>query len=149
MKRSEFMMGGRDVDSLTAGQAMENRVNFCHSTTPWKNIASVLVDRGYGSLPIVDDDMNLTGIVSEDDLLEVLLEKRDENNLKAEDMMTKNPITVNEDTPILDVIKILEDHKLIRVPVVKESKLVGILTRRDVLFCYLQGKNKPPHGFGS
>ncbi len=149
MKRSEFMMGGKDVESLTAGQAMENRVKSCYETTPWRNISSILVDMGYGSLPVVDDDMNLIGIVSEDDLLEVLLEKRDENDLKAGDMMTKTPITVKEDTLITDVIKILEDHKLIRVPVVKESKLVGILTRRDVLFCYLQATHKPPHGFGS
>ncbi len=148
MKRSEFMMGGEKIDNLKAGVAMENRVKYCHSSTSWGNIASVLVDRGYGSLPVVDDDMNLIGIVSEYDLLKVLLEKRDEKNVKAEDIMTKKLITVEEDTSIIDVIKILEDHGLIRVPVVKESKLVGILTRRDVLFCYLQATHKPPHGFG-
>ena len=144
MKRSEYMLGGEDVNKLTAGQAMENRVKYCHSSTPWRSISSVLVDRGYGSLPVVDDQMNLIGIVSEYDLLEALLEKRDEKTLKAEDIMTKNPITVNEDTPIFDVIKILENRKLIRVPVVKESKLIGILTRRDVLFCYLQATTEAP-----
>ena len=137
MKRSAFMMGGQDIDNLTAGQAMENRVNFCHSSTSWRNMSSVLVDKGYGSLPVVDDDMNLIGIVSEYDLLGVLLKKRDEKTIKAEDIMTKNPITVEEDTSIFDVIKTLEGHKLIRVPVVKGSRLVGILTRRDVLYCYL------------
>ena len=149
MKRSEYMIGGEDVNKLMACQAMENRVKFCHASTPWKEISLTLVDRGYGSLPVVDDDMNLIGIVSEYDLLKVLLEKQDEKNLKAEDMMTKNTITVEEDTPVTEVIKILEDRKLIRVPVVKGSKLVGILTRRDVLFCYLKATNKPPHGFGS
>ena len=144
MKRSEYMLGGQDVNELTAGQAMENRVKYCHSSTSWRSISSVLVDRGYGSLPVVDDQMNLIGIVSEYDLLEALLEKRDEKTLKAEDIMTKNPITVNEDTPIFDVIKILENRKLIRVPVVKESKLIGILTRRDVLFCYLQATTEAP-----
>ncbi len=145
MKRSEFMMGGKDINNLTAGQAMENRVKYCHSSTPWRSIALTLVDRGYGSLPVVDDHMNLKGIVSEDDLLEVLLENRDKKELKAEDLMTNDPITVTEDTAMLDVIKILEDHKLIRVPVVNESKLVGILTRRDVLFCYLKATAEPPH----
>ena len=137
MKRSAFMMGGQDIDNLTAGQAMETGVKFCHSSTSWRNISSVLVNKGYGSLPVVDDDMNLIGIVSEYDLLEVLLKKRDEKTIKAEDIMTKNPITVEEDTSIFDVIKTLEGHKLIRVPVVKGSRLVGILTRRDVLYCYL------------
>ena len=138
MRRSAFMMGGMEVDKLTAGQAMENRVKFCHSTTPWSSIASALVDRGYGSLPAVDDDMNLIGIVSEDDLLKVLLEKQDEKELLAKDLMTKNPITVHEDMSILDVIKILEENKLIRIPVTKGTRLVGIITRRDVLYCYLK-----------
>ena len=80
MKRSAFMMGGQDIDNLTAGQAMETGVKFCHSSTSWRNISSVLVNKGYGSLPVVDDDMNLIGIVSEYDLLGVLLEKRDEKN---------------------------------------------------------------------
>lgn len=145
MKRSEFMMGGKDINSLTADQAMENRVRYCHSSTSWRNIASALVDRGYGSLPVVDDQMKLLGIVSEDDLLEVLLEKRDEKKLKAQDIMTNHPITVNEGTPVLDVIKILEDNKLIRVPVVRDSKLVGILTRRDLLFCFLRATAEPQH----
>lgn len=145
MKRSEYMLGGKDVNSLTAGQAMENRPRYCHASALWRNIASALVDRGYGSLPVVDMDMNLLGIVSEDDLLEAIVEERDESGLKAEDIMTKNPITVSEDTLIFDVIKILEEKKLIRVPVVKDSKLVGILTRRDILFCYLQATAEPMH----
>ncbi len=149
MRRSEHMLGGEDASKLTAGKAMENRVKFCHVTTSWKDISMTLVDMGYGSLPVVDDDMNLIGIVSEFDLLKVLLEKQDENNVKAEDMMTKDTITVKEDTSITEVIKILEDSKLIRVPVVKGSILVGILTRRDVLFCYLQATLKPPHWMGS
>ena len=144
MKRSEFMMGGQDIDNLTAGQAMENGVNFCHSSTSWRSMSSVLVDKGYGSLPVVDDDMNLIGIVSEYDLLGVLLEKRDEKTIKAEDIMTRRTITVNEETPINEVIKILEDKHLIRVPVVKGSRLVGILTRRDVLSCFLKASAEPP-----
>ncbi len=147
MKRSEYMLGGQNVDKLNAGMAMENRVKYCHSSTSWKSIVAILVDRGYGSLPVVDGDMNLLGIVSEYDLLKVLLEHRDQKNLKAEDIMTKNLITVEEKTPIMDVIKILEDNKLIRVPVVKESKLVGILTRRDVLFCFTQATAEPMHLF--
>ena len=146
MKRSAFMMGGQDIDNLTAGQAMGNGVNFCHSSTSWRSMSSVLVDKGYGSLPVVDDDMNLIGIVSEYDLLGVLLEKRDEKTIKAEDIMTKNPITVEEDTSIFDVIKTLEGHKLIRVPVVKGSRLVGILTRRDVLYCYLMANGSNDGG---
>ncbi len=92
----------------------------------------------------MDTDKNLLGIVTEYDLLKVLLEKQDTNKVKAEDIMTKTLITVNEDTPIHDVIKTLEDNKLIRVPVVNNSRLVGILTRRDVLFCYIRATSERP-----
>jgi CBS domain-containing protein len=96
------------------------------------------LDRGYGSLPVCDDDVNLIGIVSEDDLLETLLAKQEVKNIEAGDVMTKAPMTVTEDTQILDVIKLLDEHKLMRIPVVDGTRLVGILTRRDVLFCYLK-----------
>lgn len=55
-----------------------------------------------------------------------------------EDIVTKNLITLNEDTPILNKINVLERNKLIRVPVASNSGLVGILTHRDVLFCYIR-----------
>ena len=138
MKRSEFMMGGKKMSDLKAGVAMENRVKYCHSTAKWKDVASILLDRGYGSLPVCDDDVNLIGIVSEDDLLETLLAKQEVKNIEAGDVMTKAPMTVTEDTQILDVIKLLDEHKLMRIPVVDGTRLVGILTRRDVLFCYLK-----------
>ncbi len=146
MRRSEFMLGGVDVKCLKACQAMENRVRFCHPSTSWRDIASALVDGGYGSLPVVDSEKNLLGIVSEYDLLKVLMDEQDENKVKAEDIMTKDTVTVEEDTPITDVIRVLEENRLIRVPVVaKKDKLVGILARRDVLLCYLQASSEPQH----
>ncbi len=56
--------------------------------------------------------------------------------------MTKETITVTEDTPIMDVIKLLEDRHLIRVPVVNGKRLVGILARRDILLCHLKATAK-------
>ena len=144
MKRSEFMLGGTDINCLKAGQAMEDRVRCCHPDTPWKDIATAMVEGGCGSLPVVDNEKELLGIVSEYDLLKVLGAGKDIKDIKTEDIMTKSAITVNEDTPINEVMKTLEDKHLIRVPVVKGSKLVGILTRRDVLSCFLKASAEPP-----
>jgi CBS domain-containing protein len=145
MKRSEFMLGGEDVKKIKACQVMESSVRYCYPTTSWREIASALVDGGYGSLPVIDSEKNLVGIVSEYDLLSVLNKSRDEKKITAQDIMTKKTITVTEDTLMMDVIKLLEDKHLIRVPVVNGKKLVGILARRDLLLCHLRATAKAPN----
>jgi CBS domain-containing protein len=84
-------------------------------------------------------------LVSETDLLHCILKGADEQTLKAKDLMQKEVITVNEDTPLKDVIKTLEDNNLVRVPVVKNNVLVGIITRRDLLLCHMKATAEPPH----
>jgi len=147
MKRCEFMLGGEELDDIKACQVMESSVSYCYPATLWREAALILVNGGYGSLPVIDSDENLVGIVNEHDLLKVLLDKKDENKTKIEDIMAENPTTVTEDTPIMDIINLLEEKHLTRVPVVKDSKMVGILARRDLLLCHLRATSEPPHAF--
>ena len=53
--------------------------------------------------------------------------------MRAKDMMTKNPITVNPDTLVLDAQKIMRQKNIRRLPVVEKGKLVGIVTKHDLL----------------
>ncbi len=64
---------------------MESNVRFCDSKATWKEIVSVLVSGGYGSLPVVDLEKNLLGIVSEYDFLKILRTGKDENKITAQD----------------------------------------------------------------
>ena len=58
--------------------------------------------------------------------------------MKAEDLMTPNPITVSPETSAMDIMQKLEDKHLIRMPVVnEEGHLMGIVSRRDILLGYL------------
>ena len=59
--------------------------------------------------------------------------------------MTKKTITVTEETFMMDVIKLLEDKHLIRVPVVKNKKSVGILAPQDLLLCHLKATSTTFH----
>jgi CBS domain-containing protein len=52
--------------------------------------------------------------------------------------MTGPPITVSVDTPLDDVMRILEDHRILRVPVTSQDKLVGIISRSDVIRAILE-----------
>lgn len=53
--------------------------------------------------------------------------------MRAKDMMTKNPVTVDPDTLVLDAQRIMKQKNIRRLPVVEKGKLVGIVTKHDLL----------------
>jgi CBS domain-containing protein len=138
MRRTEYLTEKRDFHALTAGVLMEDSVVSCRLADTGRHIASQLTKFGVGSLPIVNDHGSLVGLVSEFDLLKVLMEGRELNTVRAEEIMTRDLKVTQEDTSVDEVIRILETNHLIRVPVVKDGKLVGIVARRDVLFGYIK-----------
>ncbi|MCA9471526.1 MAG: CBS domain-containing protein [Nitrospirales bacterium] len=123
---------------ITADKLMETAVRSETSEATAELIASMLME-GFGSVPIIDHDDRLLGIVSEFDLLNTIASGKTLAQVKAGEIMTSNPISVTTDTDVFTVIEVLQNNHLIRVPVVNSSgKLVGILARRDVLRGYLQ-----------
>lgn len=106
-------------------------------------------------LPVVDSADNLVGIVTEGDFLrrvETGTEKRRPNWLefilgpgrlateytqthgrKVHEVMTDNVVTVVENTPVAEVVRLLEKRNIKRVPVVRGKKLVGIISRANLL----------------
>ncbi len=144
MRRSEFMLGGEDFKALKASQLMEADVVACRPENTWKQIADLMSHGGFGDMPIIDKDKTLLGIVTEFDLLKVLMEGKDTKNVTAFDVMTKDAISVSEETNSVEIVNILETKHLIRVPVLRNDKLVGIVARRDVLFAFIQASRKTP-----
>lgn len=138
MKRSEFFTEKRDFHKLTASVLMEQEVKSCLPSDSGRHIASQITKLGIGSLPVVDDQGKLVGLVSEFDLLDILLKEQDLKDVPVERIMSRNLKTVQEDTPVNEIIRLLETHHLIRVPVVKDGKLVGVVARRDILFGYIK-----------
>ena len=123
---------------LTAHQLMETSVRTETMEASGEMIASLLME-GFGSVPIIDRDNRLLGIVSEFDLLNAISRGKSLAKVNAEDIMTSSPISVTNDTDILSVIEVLQNNHLIRVPVVNATgKLTGILARRDIVRGYLQ-----------
>src|SRR5512132_3465089 len=88
-------------------------------------------------LPVVDErDNQVIGVVTEFDLLKAVRDGRDLQSVKAQDIMNLIPITVDEDATVEEVIEKMIDCQVIRIPVVKKGKLVGIIARADIL-CHL------------
>lgn len=138
MRRTEFFTEKRPFHELTAQVLMEEKVVSCLPGDSGRYIASQMTKFNVGSLPVVDDGGTLVGLVSEFDLLKVLMNGRTLEEVTAEEVMSREIKAVQEDTPVDEIIRILETEHLIRVPVVREGKLVGIVTRRDILFGYIK-----------
>ncbi len=118
-------------------------------------IARLLLDRHISAAPVVDDAGKLLGIVSEGDLmrrpesgterhpswwLTLISDPRDEareflkhHGLHARDVMSRHVVSVVETTPLQEVASLLEKHRIKRVPVLREGKVVGIVSRANLL----------------
>ena len=138
MRHTEFFLKACDPKTLTVGQLMQDAVTQCTARTDAATIAHLMTHRNYGSVPVVDEEGTLIGIVTEYDLLQAMIEGRDLRKVSATDIMTAHPLTVTEDQTLVHVANLFQDRYVTRVPVVRNSKLVGILARRDMLFGYLK-----------
>ena len=143
MRRITYMMGGRDFSALKAEQFMENVVSYFHAEESGENLAGAMSEGGFGSVPILAKDGKVIGIVSEVDLLKAIMEGKDLAKVTADEIMTKNPVTVTPETLALDIVRILYENHLIRVPVVDaDGQLSGIVSRRDVLEGYFKATKR-------
>jgi len=139
MRRVSYMIGTRDFSTLQAEQFMQDVVSYYHVDDSGERLAEAMTDGGFGSVPILEKDHKVIGIVSEYDLLKAIMEGKELAKVTAREIMTKNPITVNQDTRATEIVRLLQEKHLIRMPVVNdEGKLAGVVSRRDILEGYLR-----------
>jgi CBS domain-containing protein len=134
------MVEACDPKTLTVHKIMEDAVFTCGPHTTGLAVAQVLTERNFGSVPVVKEDRTLVGLISEFDLLKAMSKGNDLRKTTAADIMTpeKDLVTVTEDTPLMDLVRILQERHLIRVPVVKGKTLIGIVARRDIVLGYVR-----------
>jgi tRNA nucleotidyltransferase (CCA-adding enzyme) len=91
----------------------------------------VMVSRDIGSVVVAENHKGL-GILTERDIMKIVALNPDLLQKKVEDMMSKPLITVTEDTPVWDAFRIMLRHKIRRLPVEKDGKLIGLVSERDL-----------------
>jgi CBS domain-containing protein len=138
MRETELYLKACDPKTLTVGQLMQDAVTRCTARTDAATIAHLMTHRNYGSVPVVDEEGTLIGIVTEYDLLQAMIDGRDLRKMLATEVMSAHPLTVTEDQTLDQVADLFQDRYVTRVPVVRNKKLVGILARRDLLFGYMR-----------
>jgi CBS domain-containing protein len=122
---------------------------------PVHAIASLFAERGISGAPVVDAEGRLLGMVTEGDLIRKLAATQERprswlwkllgdaprqaehyartRGQRARDLMTTQLVTVSEEDDLGHVARLFEDEGIRRVPVVREGKLVGIVSRADLM----------------
>jgi two-component system chemotaxis response regulator CheY len=91
-----------------------------------------LLQHGVSGLPVVDGRGNLVGIITEFQLIRAIHQPEIKEEA-VRDLMTRDVLAVNEETELAVVAKIMEKHRVRRIPVTRNGKVVGIISRRDLL----------------
>jgi CBS domain-containing protein len=143
------------MNTRTVGSVMTRNVVTARPDTSFKDLVTTLADEGVSALPVVDDEGHVIGIVSEGDLLHRLdlppdnphsrlLHRRASAALAgplgdvAAGLMTRPVVTVTSSAPVGAAARLMERHGVKRLPVVDGARLVGIVSRRDLLSTYLR-----------
>lgn len=146
---------------MLAKEIMTKEVISVKSQDLVEDVIKILMEKNISGVPVVDDEERVIGIVTEGDLIYrskklriptffsildgyVFLEstKTIEKQLKkmvgyrVEDVMTTEVITVDDDQTVEEVATIMTKEKINRVPVIKDNRLVGIISRRDIIRSY-------------
>jgi CBS domain-containing protein len=140
---------------MKAADVMVQEVCTAGPDDPVRAIAQAMLARRISGVPVVDGEGRVLGIVSEGDLirrpeigtdrarggwLDIFLSDEERahafvrsHGLRAREVMTQPAICVAPATPLADVVRLMEAHGVKRLPVVEQGRLVGILTRADLV----------------
>ena len=145
---------------MKVGDVMTRSVAAVRPETPLKDVAALMVERGISGVPVVDADGAVLGIVSEADfvikergvvgdrnrLLERIFGKSRKERAElakieattAGEAMTSPAITVEADDTLRAVAEQMASRRINRLPVVEGTRLVGIVTRADLVRAYVR-----------
>lgn len=140
---------------MEARDVMTAPVVTVRPETAVEELAKAMLERRISAIPVVDASGRLQGIVSEGDLMRrpetgterhrswwlALLTGREELPLEyvkshgrtAAEVMTRTVVTVTERTPLEKIVTLLERHRIKRVPVVRAGRVVGVVSRANLL----------------
>ncbi len=128
--KSDWIGNYRTVERFMARDLFtvrpEDIIDFAASLMNWKHIRHV---------PVEDDSGNLIGLISSRELLEILANDNLKNKdaIAVRDIMKTDVATISPETSSLEALKIMREKNIGCLPVVKENKLIGIVTAHDFL----------------
>lgn len=129
---------------LRAKEIMTRKTISVKPNTPIYEALQLAVKHGISGMPVVKDDMTLTAILSEKDLIKLFYDQKDAQNKTVSDFMTQPAVHFEEDESLVDICDFLIKNIFRRVPITSNGKLVGIISIRDILAYILELRGQTP-----
>ena len=149
---------------MQARDVMTKQVVTVSPDTEVSDIVRLLLEKHVSALPVVDSEGNVLGLVSEGDLIrrseagterhrswwlnfmvgpsDLAKEYTKTHGVHARDIMTRPAVTAAADTPLGDIAELLERRRIKRVVIIEDDKLVGIVSRADLLRAMVAAKKQ-------
>jgi CBS domain-containing protein len=118
---------------VRAKDVMSKRVMTLKPDSRVVDVIRFLAEHEVTGAPVVSDDMHLLGMVTEKDILMMLLYDKNIKTKTVADLMTKEVISFTEQDDLMEIFKILVENNFRRVPILSNGKLTGIVSRRDII----------------
>ena len=122
-----------EITKIEARDVMKTQVISSQKSTSAKEIASQLVSGRFSGMPVIDEEQRVIGVITEHDLLDKVREGKDLGELTVEDVMQKNPLTVDVNAPLGDILDVMFENGILRIPVTDGLRLVGVISRSSIL----------------
>jgi CBS domain-containing protein len=121
------------MEDKTASEIMTRPAISAKIKASARDIALQFINEQYSGMPVTEEDGRVIGIVTEIDILNAINEGHELSQIIASDIMTTDVVTATLDTTITEMIKMMEEFHIIRLPVIKDGKLVGVVSRGDII----------------
>jgi CBS domain-containing protein len=125
-----------------ARDIMSKDVIAVTTETPIYEAMRILAVKGISGLPVIDNNMNLTGIISEKDMLQILVDGDIQTKQTVSDYMNRKVASFGPDDDVLDICDFFIKSTFRRVPIVTDGKLSGIISRHDIIKLILKLRAK-------
>lgn len=116
-----------------AKEIMSSPVITVQASASLDDVIELLLKHQVSGLPVVDERDHLVGVITELDLLKLLYGKLQTDNTRVANYLTRPAVTINEDDSVIDVAGVFMNHSIRRVPVLRGEKVVGVISRRDMI----------------
>jgi CBS domain-containing protein len=126
----------------TVGHVMSSPVVTVKTSATLAKAAETMVKKEIGSI-IIMGEKNAAGIVTERDIMKYVIKNTNVLRKPVKQFMTKPLVTVGPNTPVQEAFELMLKHRIRRLPVLDGSKLVGIVTEKDLMRWVLRVSYEP------
>ena len=142
---------------MIASEFMTSNVISCRKNQTVGEAAKIMLEKGFSVMPITDENDSLVGVITESDFIGKMVDVphamasvkqllgqtfncKDIESVYSQaktkqlsDVMTKDPVTISPSTSLTDIVELMVSKNLKRLLVMKDERIVGIITRKDLL----------------